>query len=621
MNLIEACVHNPVKVAVGVLLVGLFGVIAVFRLPIELTPEVQRPTITVETRWPGASPEEVEREIVLEQEEQVRSVEGLTKLTSECLDSLARLTLEFEVGTDMAEALLKVNARLQQVVEYPENADRPVLKTANSADQPIAWFILRARVVSAEEIAKWQRAHADRPELVAAVEHARVAASSGLRLARLKDAAAAHPEATELLPPPIEVPKLRRFVEDDIEVRFEQVPGVADSNVLGGMEDELQVVIDPRRLAARDLTIQDVRLALRGRNEDTSGGDFWEGKRRYVVRTLGRLRSVEEVENVVVARRDGRPVYVRDIGEVHLGFKKPDGLVRNFGASSIAINVQRQTGANVIAVMDGIRKVNAELNAGVLKAEHLQLEQVYDETEYIDSSIGLVQQNIVVGGSLTILVLLLFLRSPRSTLVLALAIPTSIVGTFLMLLLLGRSLNVISLAGLAFAVGMLVDNAVVVLENIFRHWQQGENRWKAAVNGAQEVWGAVVASTMTTLAVFLPVLFVQEEAGQLFRDIAIAISSAVGLSMIVSALVIPVATPRVLPDRETFERAHRPYAPASASPCGSAFRTRSAARSTRSAQDSSGTSSASTHGSSAARCAASPSRSCWCSARSASATC
>lgn len=541
--MVGSLVHNPVKVAVGVLLVGLFGVIALLRMPMQLTPEVETPTLTIETRWPGASPQEIEREIVQEQEEQLKGVEGLVKLSSECLDSTGRIILEFLVGTDMSEALLKVNTRLQQVREYPEDADEPVITTSNSGNTPIAWFILRPKTPDPEDFDAFVARHPDLKQALAPVRNAH---NTGLLLRRLEKVAAEHPEAKELLPPPIEVAKLQRFTEDVIEARFERVAGVSNSNVFGGVEDELQVVVDPERLAARQLTIQDLRAALRGRNRDTSGADFWEGKRRYVVRTLGRFDSPEQVRSLIVASRGDVEVRLGDVAEVRFGWKKPQGVVRNFGTTSIAVNCIRATGANVLDAMEGLRAACAELNEGPLRARGLRLEQVYDETEYIYSAVGIVQDNIVYGGILTILTLLLFLRSGRSTLVIALAIPTSIIGTFLILSLLGRSLNVISLAGLAFAVGMLVDNAIVVLENIYRRWQAGERPFEAAVRGTTEVWGAVVASTLTTLAVFLPVLFVKEEAGQLFKDIALAISASVGLSMVVSAVVIPVATARVL---------------------------------------------------------------------------
>jgi HAE1 family hydrophobic/amphiphilic exporter-1 len=543
MGLVAAFVRNPIKVAVGVILVVLFGILALIRMPMQLTPEVQTPTITIETRWPGASPQEVEREIVQEQEEQLKAVEGVTKMSSESMDSMGRVVLEFVVGTDMSAALLKVNTRLSQVREYPEEADEPVINTANSSDNPIAWFILSEKVPSDAEIDAFVAKY---PDMSKPMQPVLLAGTGALRYKRLTVLLEKHPNVQELLPPPRDISTLQLFAEDTIEARFERVPGVANSNVLGGRERELQVVLDPQRLAARGLTIDDIRNSLRGRNVDLSAGDFWEGKRRYVVRTLGRFDSPEDVAGLEIATIDAGRVYLRDVASVHMGYKKPGGLVRSFGANVIAVNCLRDTEANVMDVMAGLRAALQELNEGPLGDRRLTLTQVYDETDYIESAVGLVQQNILVGGLLTILVLLIFLRSARSTLVIAIAIPTSIIGTFLLLQAMGRSLNVISLAGLAFAVGMLVDNAVVVLENIYRRYQGGERRFDAATKGTQEVWGAVTASTLTTLAVFLPILFVEEEAGQLFRDIALAISCSVSLSLIVSVTVIPVATSRIL---------------------------------------------------------------------------
>ncbi|MCA9187340.1 MAG: efflux RND transporter permease subunit, partial [Planctomycetales bacterium] len=583
MHPIQACLHNPVKVAVGALLLALFGFIAIFRMPMQLIPEVETPTITIETRWPGASPQEVEREIIQEQEEQLKSVEGVSKMTSESMDSMGRITMEFTVGANMEETLLKVNSRLQQVPQYPEDADEPVISTSSASDRPIAWFILGARRPSKEKIAEFMVAH---PELKDELARIDSTPNPGLAMLRLRKLAEKQPAATELLPKDVDVAKLRRFCEDVIEARFERVPGVSNSNVMGGLDEEMQVIVDPQRLAARQLTIAQLRQRLRDQNKDTSGGDFWENKRRYVVRTLSQFDTPEDVENVVVAVQDNVPVFLKDVAEVRLGYKKPDGMVRRFGTSSIAINVLRENGANVLDVMAGLRDANAELNDDVLREQGLQLTQVYDETEYIYSSVGLVNSNIIIGSALTMMVLMLFLHlgvrtllfapligisavasifiSPwlfvmtvalivlcgfwfaRGALVVGLAIPTSIIGTFLMLNLMGRSLNVISLAGMAFAVGMLVDNAVVVLDNIYRHRQLGRQPFDAAFVGAKEVWGAVLASTLTTLAVFLPVLFVEEEAGQLCRDIALAISSAVGLSLIVSITLIPTAAARLL---------------------------------------------------------------------------
>ncbi|MHC4223632.1 MAG: efflux RND transporter permease subunit, partial [Planctomycetota bacterium] len=546
MDPVLGFVRNPVKVSVGVLIVALFGAIALFRMPMQLVPEVQIPTIKIETFWPGASPMEVEREIVQEQEEQLKGVGGMTKLSSASSDSRGEVTLEFAVGTDMAEALLKVNSRLQQVREYPQEAREPVLTTSAGSEQPIAWFVLRPRMPSAERLDALEGKH---PELAKALAHVRSAHKTGLAFMRLREAANRHPAVEKLLPT-VDVSILRDFTEDVVETRFERVAGVAAANVFGGRERELKIIVDPHRLAARNVTIAQVRLALQGRNKDTSAGDFWEGKRRYVVRTLGQFKSPTEVEGVLLARRDGVPIYVRDVAQVRLGHKKADAVVRNFGTECVAVNAEREAGSNVLQVMEGLREAADELNAGVLKDRDLELVQVYDETDYIYSAVNLVGENAVWGAILTVAVLLIFLRSARSTLVIGLAIPTSIIGAFLLLSLMGRSLNVISMAGMAFAIGMLVDNAVVVLENIFRHFQMGKKPYRAAVEGTQEVWGAVVASTLTTLAVFLPVLFVEEEAGQFFRDIALAISCSVGLSLLVSVTLIPTATARVLSEKQ-----------------------------------------------------------------------
>ncbi|MFN0019158.1 MAG: efflux RND transporter permease subunit [Pirellulaceae bacterium] len=543
MNLIKTFVHNPVKVTVGVILLVLFGILSLFAMPMQLTPEVQVPTLTIETTWPGASPQEVEREIIQEQEEHLKSVEGVRKISSESMDSLGRVTLEFPVGIDMGEALLKVNTKLGQVPSYPEDANEPVINTSNVADRPIAWFILGERVPPRAEADEFL---ANNPALKEQIDHAYSARSDGLKMHRLRELAKTNPAVREWIPDERDIAKFRKFAEDFIEAALERVEGVSNANVMGGREEELQLIVDPEKLAARGLTINQVRLALRAQNEDTSAGDFWEGKRRYVVRTMGQFRSPEQVENAIVARREGGPVYVRDIGKVEEGHKKPDGFVKRFGTTCIAINAQRAVGANVLDVMKGMRTTVAELNEGVLKDQRLQLVQVYDETDYIYSAVNLVRDNLLWGSLFTFITLLVFLRSARSTIIIFMHILISTVGAFLVMALLGRSLNVPALGGLAFAVGMLVDNAIVMLENIYRRHQLGESPEQAAVNGAGEVWGALLNATLANLAVFIPVLFIQEEAGQLFRDIAIAISAAVALSMLVAVAVVPTAAMRIL---------------------------------------------------------------------------
>ncbi len=250
---------------------------------------------------------------------------------------------------------------------------------------------------------------------------------------RLRLLAEGHPAVRELLPPAdLNVPEFRRFAEDEIEARFERVPGVSQSNVLGGLEDELQVIVDPEKLAARQLTLTDVRQVLQTQNKDTSAGDFWEGKRRYVVRARGEFTAPQQVEEQLLAIRDGAPVFVRDVATVQFDFKKPDGLVRRFGQSSIALNCIRETGANVLDVMAGLKEVRTEIDRDILAPKGLQLLQVYDETEYIESSINLVQENIFIGGALTMIVLMVFLHPGlRTTLAIPVIFATALAAAYL----------------------------------------------------------------------------------------------------------------------------------------------------------------------------------------------
>jgi HAE1 family hydrophobic/amphiphilic exporter-1 len=495
VKIIQESIRYPVTTAVGVILLILFGVLALNRIPVQLTPEVERPQLFITTLWPGASPNEIEREIVDEQEEQLKSLEGLIKMESASRDSAGILTLTFQVGTSIDAALLRVANRLEQVPAYPDDADKPVITSSNVDESAIAWWALRP-----------------------SKENGFVG----------------------------DMASLYDFVSDFVEPELERVPGVGNSNFYGGQPREMQVIVNPAELAARRVTINELGAALDRENRNYSGGDFEEGKRRYVVRTVGEYSSTEDIENIVVALRNGIPVYLRDVARAQLGFRKPTDQVFMMSTKVIIINAIRVPGANVLQVMADLKQTVQHLNDDLLAAQGLELIQVYDQTEYIHSAIALVRQSLVIGGALAILVLLLYLRSVSSTLIISVAIPISVVGSLLMMYWLGRTLNVVSLAGLAFAVGMVVDNSIVVLENIYRHRQLGKSRRSAALDATREVWGAVLASTLTTVAVFLPIAFMEEEVGQLFGDIAIAITCAVALSLIVSITVIPSLSAKIL---------------------------------------------------------------------------
>jgi HAE1 family hydrophobic/amphiphilic exporter-1 len=505
MDIIRFTINNPVKVAVGVLLMCLFGVLALFQLPIQLTPNVDEPRVTVTTLWPGKSAREVEREIIERQEEKLKGVPNLRKMTSTAREGQAEVELEFFVGVDKDVALRDTDEKLNQVSNYPPQVERPTIVAADAAlATPIAWLIFRAQ--------------------------------DGRDVSTMRD-----------------------FVWDHVKPILERVDGLASVDVFGGREREVQVLIDAARLAARGLTLRDLEQALSGENANVSAGTMATGKRDFIYRTVGEYETVDQIENTVIAYRDGGPVYVRDVGRAIKTHEKRTGFVRSRGEPVLGMPARRETGANVISVMAGLREQIDKVNKEILHPRGLGLEltQVYDETVYINSSIDLVRDNLIYGGMLAAIVLLLFLRNFRATGVVAVSIPISVIGTFLAVTMLGRNLNVVMLAGMAFAVGMVVDNAVVVLENIYRHRQMGKSSFQAAQDGATEVWGAVLASTLTTMAVFIPVIFIEEEAGQLFRDIAIAISAGVFLSMVVSVLVIPTLSARVLGGAKSALKEHK----------------------------------------------------------------
>ncbi|MEO1584955.1 MAG: efflux RND transporter permease subunit, partial [Planctomycetota bacterium] len=440
-----------------------------------------------------------------------KNVANLKTMTSVSSEGSSTISLEFYIGTDVSRALQETSDALRQVPDYPDEVDEPTIKAADGASEnAIAWIII---------------------DLDPAV-------------------AAQHPD--------FDITTLYDRLDKEVKPFLERIDGVAEINIFGGREREVRVLADNEALALRGLNIGNVIEALRGENTNVSAGSLAEGKRDYRVRVVGQFATEDDVLSTVVAYRDGRPVYVRDIAQVEFGHTKKRGFVRAFGNPSIAMNCIRQSGANVVEVMDELKLRLDEVRAEILPTldasagPSLRLRQVYDETIYIDSSIRLVTQNLYAGGAIAAFVLLLFLRSLVTTGVVALAIPISVVGTFLVMLGLGRTLNVVSLAGLAFAVGMVVDNAIVVLENIYRRVQEGDTPMEAAYRGGREVWGAILASTLTTVAVFIPVLTIEEEAGQLFRDIAIAIVASVVLSLVVSITVIPAACSRWLskrPDR------------------------------------------------------------------------
>ena len=492
MNLIRLSIERPIAIVAMVMMIILFGYVALQRIPIQMAPDVRQPIIIVKTTWPGAAPQEVEREVINPQEDELKGLEGVKKMTSKAQRNRGEVTLEFGPEINFDRALLLVANRLDRVSGYPEEADEPVLSTSGTEDNAIAWFIITRQEGNTRDMI-----------------------TNG------------------------------DFLADVVQERIERVEGVAGVNIFGETEREMSITITPEKLARYGMTVSEVLRRLRAANASITGGDVEEGKRRYVVRTEGDLNTTQLVEDVVL-RSDGDGgdrgvgrVVVRDIADVSIGYKKAQARLRILNQPALAFNITREQGANVIKTMADVREIIKGLADGPVKRQGLLIEQVYDETDYINSSIDLVRTNIIYGGILAIIVLMIFLRSWRPTAVVAMAIPVSVVGSFVAMAVLGRSLNVISLAGIAFAVGMVVDAAIVVLENIFRLRQEGRSRTEAAYYGAQQVWPAVLVSALTTVMVFIPILIMDLEVGQLFRDIAVAISVSVMLSLLVAVTLIP----------------------------------------------------------------------------------
>jgi HAE1 family hydrophobic/amphiphilic exporter-1 len=486
VNPIAAAVARPYTVAVAVLLALLFSWIACQRIPVQLKPTVDRPLITIATDFRGASAIEVEEQVTSELEEVLQAVEGLVEMTSESSEGRSQITLEYEYGTDTAVAVVDVINKLSRVPRLPPEADQPEVEVASSDSQQVMWISLLSGYA---------------PD------------------------------------------RVRRLVKDEVEARLKRVYGVSDLLIVGGSENEIQVRLDPEKVVAFGVTYAQVGAALSRGNVNVRGGTVESAARQAVVRTVGRALDPQRLGDLIVSEGPGGSVRLGDLGRVVDTYQETTGFVNISGVPGVAVGVSRKSGTNVVRLIEEMDAACAEQNEiFASRGLDVRLVPVYRESTYIHSAIEFVQGNLFLGSLLAVIVLALFLRDVRSVLIVALSIPTSLLTVFLVLAALGRTLNVISLAGLAFASGMVVDNAIVVLENVFRLLQQGRSPREASIEGGREVWGGVLASSLTTIAVFIPILLGADEASQLFVDIAIAISAAVGISLVVSLTVVPVMT-------------------------------------------------------------------------------
>jgi len=486
MTLTRVSLSNPVAVIVGVLLVILFGLLSGMRLPIQLTPEVEKPEITITTNWRAAAPHEVESEIIEPQENVLRGLPGMTRLQSSSKRGSGTITITFAIGTDLRRALIEVLNNLNRVSRYPDDADEPVIRSIGGRSRAIAWFIIKPEPGNERDISSYHD-----------------------------------------------------FLEEVVQTRFERVPGVAQSEVRGGREKEVRIIFDPYKAASLGVELPKV-AQLAGSAKDVSAGFAEVGKRRYTVRFTGAY-SISELKDMVLDWRGGQPIRLQDVATVEVALKDRTRFVIQNGQPAMAVNAYREIGVNILEVMSGLKQAVEELQQGPLKRAHLTIKQVYDETRYIDRSIAMVEVNLALGIFLAIAIMWWFFRKFRATIMVAIAIPSCIISAFIFMNFFGRTINVISLAGLAFAVGMVLDAAIVVLESIVRLRERGVDAESASLQGTERVWGALLASTATTAAIFLPVIFLKDEVGQLFADLALTIAVAVCLSLIFAVTVLPTA--------------------------------------------------------------------------------
>ena len=484
MKLVEVATRRRVAISMAAVTLVLFGLISLQDLKVNLLPDLSYPTVTVRTEYRGAAPEEIETLLTRPVEEAVGVVKNVQSVKSVSRAGQSDVILEFAWGTNMDRAGLEVREKLE-VLQLPLESSRPLLLRFNPATDPIMRFGLVAE--NSEE-------------------------------ASLKS--------------------LRRFADEEIKKLLEPVEGVAAVKISGGLEDEIQIEIDQQKMAQLKLSLDMLSKRLAAENVNVSAGRLEQGSQRYLVRTINQFASVEEIGGLIVAPGENRPVYLRDIAQIRAGYSEREAIIRMNGQEAVEIALYKEGDANTVSVAQGVTERLKSLVQDLPPG--MTIEKVDDQSIFIERAISEVVNAAILGGLLAVLVIFLFLRNIWYTLTIAISIPVSIVATFFLMGQAGISLNIMSLGGIALATGLLVDNAIVVLENISRYRAQGEGLVNAAIKGASEVGGAVIAATLTTIAVFLPLAFVEGVAGQLFRDQALTVTFALAISLAIAVTLIPM---------------------------------------------------------------------------------
>ena len=493
MKLVEVATERRVTIVMFTVAIILFGFVSVTRLKVDLLPELSYPTLTVRTELGGAAPLEVENLLTKPIEEAVGVIKNVRSVRSVSRSGRSDVVLEFLWGTDMDIAGVEVREKLD-ILELPLEASRPLLLRFDPAAEPIQRLAFTFST--------------DAPEFASIEEK-----ESALR-------------------------SLRRFAEDQLKNDMEAVEGTAAVKVSGGLEDEIEILVDQEKLAQLGISVNTVASRIRAENVNLSGGRLEEGSQRFLVRTINEFSTVEEIADAIIATPQSRPVYLRDIASVKRGYKEREAITRINGRESVELAIYKEGDANTVQVANRITARLDMLRDNLLP--DTELATVYDQSIFISDAIGQVKSAAVLGGLLAVLVLYAFLRDARATVIIGLTIPVSVIGTFVLMYASDITLNIMSLGGIALAVGLLVDNSIVVLENIVRKKEQGLDVLEAARRGTSEVATAVTAATLTTIAVFFPMVFVTGIAGQLFRDQALTVTFALAFSLLVALTLIPM---------------------------------------------------------------------------------
>jgi multidrug efflux pump subunit AcrB len=488
MKLTAHALKNPAAIAIGVIFIVLIGFVSLFKLPVQLFPDIERPQITIQTNWRSASPLEVESEIIEPQEQILRGIPGLVSLSANANRGNAFINLQFGVDTDMEQTLIEVISRMTRLPPMPADATPPriMLGGFGGGGPALTWFFLQALPENKQSIFEYFE-----------------------------------------------------FVNSTIRPRLESIPGVAGVQTFdNNNSEEIQIKFDPVKAVEYGIQIPQLVNAVTLSN-DVTGGFVDVGKRQYTLRFSGKY-PVEQLQELTLATADGNRIRLGDIAVIERYRNDRFNRAIQNGNPAFSVRVDKASGANALATLQLVKAEVDQINAEILAEKQLVMVQSFDASVFIHRAIGLVTNNLLAGVVLSLFVLWLFIRRTKPTLIIAVAIPISLLVTFVVLNMLGRSLNVISLAGLAFAVGMVLDAAIVVLENILRLREGGQNKEDSAIQGTEQVWGALLASTTTTVAIFLPVFFLGGIEGQLFGDLALTIAIAVSVSLLVAVIILPV---------------------------------------------------------------------------------